>query len=126
MASTDVQVTGATGKTYTFNFGMNSACALEEAIGDERTYPEIMRELQGPRPRVNTVRQFVKASLVDPVHATLEQTGAIIDDLGGYLVILAALNADSAEARLAIDALKLMADAPAEQPADGAAAPVGA
>lgn len=98
MADSDQPFTGASGTAYRMNFGTNAACRVEAAL--DRSYDEIMAELRGEHPRVSTVRAWVKAALVEPIGDSLtpEQVGDAIDDLGGWLFILVAMDSRSAEA----------------------------
>jgi hypothetical protein len=91
----NVEFTGASGTVYSFNFGTNAACRLEEAI--DRSYDDAMLELKGQSPRVSLVRQWVKAALVtpDPVTITNEQVGDLIDDIGGWTFVLVGLGSQS-------------------------------
>lgn len=81
--------------TYVFNYGSNSACRLEDELNDGRSYTEVMDELTGPKPRVKTIRAFVKAALVSHKDMTLEQVGDVIDQLGGWALILVGLDSQS-------------------------------
>ncbi len=106
MTNENVEFTGQSGTVYTMNFGTNAACRVEEAT--TRSYDEVMYELKSTRPRVTTVRQWVKAALVTPGadSVTLDQVGDLIDDLGGWTFVLAGLDSKSPAALSASQAIK--------------------
>lgn len=87
MAVGDVQLQGESGATYTLNFGVNAMCRLEELDPQQRTYQDVLREMQTGRPSMRTIRAVVAAGLVEPTNQTVEQVGAIIEDFGGVLVV---------------------------------------
>jgi len=66
-------------------FGVNAWCRLEDLTG--RTSVDVIDELRGEQASMRTLRQFVKATLVDPKDASLDEVGDIIDDLGGPAII---------------------------------------
>ncbi len=84
----DIELKGITG-TYAINVGTNALCRLEEATG--KGFTEVLAELQQPSPRITLIRQFIRATLVIPPKPSLEEAGAIMDDIGGIAVIAAAL-----------------------------------
>lgn len=112
--------TGISGTQYTIDcFGTNAICRVEEALAP-RSVDDIMAELRGPAPHVRTVREWFKASLVEPKGETLsaEQVGEIIDDVGGWTVVLVALDSQSPIARamqfaLAAGAIQIQTENPA-------------
>jgi hypothetical protein len=85
-------VTGKSGTDYVLEFGTNMFCRLEEATG--KAYVELLQELRGPFPSVRTVRAFVQAAWVNR-NATADEAGLLIDDLGGWEVVVGILSPDS-------------------------------
>jgi hypothetical protein len=85
-------VTGKSGTDYVLEFGTNMFCRLEEATG--KAYVELLQELRGPFPSVRTVRAFVQAAWVNR-NATADEAGLLIDDLGGWEMVVGILSPDS-------------------------------
>lgn len=100
----DVTFTGASGQSYTLNFGTNAACRIEAATN--RSYDEVMAELRGTAPKVTTIREWVRASLVAPKDVSLDDVGNIIDDLGGWTFVLVGLGSQSPTAVSANEAIR--------------------
>jgi hypothetical protein len=117
VASRDIEVT-LPDRDYVLNFGANSACRLEEALHDDRTYGDVVDALnKTARPSVSLIRAFVKASLVDPADRdkpadlTDAQVGTFIDNIGGWGMVLRWLKADQAGEEPTVPA-----DPPADPP----------
>jgi hypothetical protein len=87
----NVTLNGTEGRTYTLNFGVNAMCRMEEIDPKQRHYEELIGELKSKKPTMSTIRLVIAAALVDPKHATLEQAGEILEDIGGALVVMDAL-----------------------------------
>lgn len=86
-----VELKGNTG-TYRIDFGTNAMCRIEEHFNDGRTCEEILDAiLTRPKTMIREIRTLVQSFLVEPKNPTAEQTGAIIDDIGGPAVFIAAL-----------------------------------
>lgn len=85
-------VTGKSGADYALEFGTNMFCRVEDATG--KAYVELLQELRGPCPSVRTVRAFVQAAWVNRT-ATAEEVGLLIDDLGGWEMVVGILSPDS-------------------------------
>lgn len=101
--------------TYVLNYGSNAACRLESEMPD-RSYGDVLDELRGPNPRVSTIREFVKAALVSPAGLSLDQVGDVIDEIGGWALVLVGLESQSpyaANAKAALKALEKVLAAPA-------------
>lgn len=88
MALGDVRLKGEA-ESYVFNFGTNAACRVEEATG--KTYGEVIAALNVTHPSVSLIRSFLKACLVNPANASDEQVGHMIDDIGGWEMVQAAV-----------------------------------
>ncbi len=106
-----VSFTGSSGTVYQLDFGTNAKCRLEEAIGADLTFDDVVVELRSARPHVTRVRQYVKASLIEPngETLTLEQVGDIIDDLGGFEFVLVGLDSQSPSAKASSETMALAA-----------------
>lgn len=79
-------------QTYKVDFGTNAMCRLEEGDKAGRSCAEILDAiLSTPSVRIATVRQLVQALLVEPLNPSLDETGAIIDDVGGPAIFILAL-----------------------------------
>lgn len=98
----DVELKGAE-KTYRLNFGTNTACSVEETTN--RSYVDIMADLRGASPSIRLMRDVIRAALIagDSTHAdmSLEAVGAVIDDLGGWAMVLVGLDSKLPEAEVA-------------------------
>lgn len=115
MASRDIEVTVAD-RVYVLNFGTNSACRLEEALGGARTYGDVVQVLSTDvRPSVTLIREFVKAALVQPVDVSLDDVGTFIDNIGGWAMVLYWLKADQRGEEPTMPATELTT-APATKP----------
>lgn len=116
--------TGASGRTYTLNFGTNSACRLESAVN--RSYESVMAEIHGPSPRSTTIRHWVLASLVDPNTDafSLDDVGDLIDDIGGTSVVLIAMGSHPETATALDNMTKALKEAVAMLPSPEASDPV--
>lgn len=88
-----VTLTGLSGRVYTAHFGTNAMCRLEAIAG--RPYHEVLLELHGGMPRMETARQLVQAVLTDPATPDADTAGAVLDDLGGIPVLLLAIGTKS-------------------------------
>lgn len=86
------QVIGSSGRTYVLNFGVNAMCRLEAITG--RPYYEVMREVMGGEPRMETARHLMQAVLTDPATPSPEEAGNVLDDIGGIAALLAARTPD--------------------------------
>jgi hypothetical protein len=104
MDSKDVEITGESGTVYRFNFGTNACCRVETITGI--SYVEVVSQLKVAAPHVALVRQFVKGTIVQPIGLTDDQIGDLIDDMGGWGVIVSSLRKDDAELLKALDALR--------------------
>lgn len=76
-------------RTYQVDFvGTNAKCRIEDASG--LTYYEVAVRLGGSKPSATLARKVFHAALVDPPNVSLEEAGAILDDIGGTRVVLEA------------------------------------
>lgn len=95
---TPITVTGISGRSYRITFGTNAMCRLEDQFNATRA-PEdalgcdeiMLLILTRPRVLIREIRLFVQSCLVDPPSPSLDETGAIIDDMGGPAVFVKAL-----------------------------------
>lgn len=78
----------------------NAICAIEEATG--LRVHAALEEIQGPSPRMATVRAFLRAVLVEPADVSLDQAGVILDDIGWATLIGATVAAINTKPRLVV------------------------
>lgn len=94
MVSRDIAVTIGD-ETIILNFGTNTQCRLEAALGDGRSWGDAIKTLSTVvLPPIALIRQFVQASIVTPANPTLEYAGEFIDNVGGWAMVLQWFKAD--------------------------------
>lgn len=71
--------------------GTNVMCRIEAATG--LAYEDALSALTAKRPRVSLLREFLRCALVTQTEVSLEEVGAILDDIGGAAVVQAAVRA---------------------------------
>lgn len=71
--------------------GVNALARIEEATG--LWFDDLITALQGECPDPQLILAFLGASLIDPVDASPEEVAAILEDIGGPVVVIAAAEA---------------------------------
>lgn len=84
-------------RDYVLLLDTNAQCRIEDVTG--LMYPMVLDAIR--RGHRTVLRQWVRASLIDPPEQTLDQVGAIIDDVGGYEVLTAGFQQAKQAARKA-------------------------
>lgn len=113
----DIELTGADGVVYRFNFGTNTFCRMEDATG--LSYIEVLQRLRN-KPTMTFLRTLFQAALVSHQTASLEDVGVILDDVGGpafLTIVLSSFGADLADPDEPVTAQDIITAALATQPA---------
>ncbi len=90
MARTTV-LRGASGKDYTFDFGLNAWCRVEAITG--KLIGDVFTALDSSTVNARLMRQFFQGTLVGGDTMTPEAIGEAADDLGPLAGVLQALGA---------------------------------
>lgn len=75
-------------RTYTLNLDTNAQCRIEAATGLP-SYGAVLDAIR--QGNVSVLRTWVHEGLIDPPDQSLEQVGAIIDDVGGMEMFTASI-----------------------------------
>lgn len=86
-----IELHGASDRIYRAKFGVLFWSTLEERLGLSRA--QIVARLRSRTPPMHLLLEFLRTGLVDPANPTLEEAGAILEDIGGLIHFQPALPA---------------------------------
>ncbi len=76
----EVEVKGASGKTYVMRFGSGALCQLEEALGVD--VMEMAESFSKGKVKFTVIREFVKSGVLGDESVSNDAAHDIIDDVG--------------------------------------------
>lgn len=79
-ARAEVQVDGVSGNKYVLRFGSGAICQLEEALNLDMM--QMAESFQTGKVRFTTIREFVKAGVLNEENVSNQRANDIIDDVG--------------------------------------------